>query len=180
MGRPEMVFRIKEWSLKTKTKLRYSEDVYLLSVLQDFLWAWAYFRTFKSDDSEEFLREIHAVLSGDTPNAALFKLCMGYIGPEEEAAKAVRLNPATAIIAASHIEGCPAEVIDPWTAYPIWAYHILTGVKNLSESQKQNCMQALVRSLPWAYEYFTAARLKDTDPEKYDELMRVAIEKWSF
>lgn len=177
MSNPEAVLELLEWSHANKTSLRYSLDVYLPAIYQDISAAWRYFQRYGKVEEKEFFDILWEAYGGKgrglTPQSALLQ----YIQEGGEPDKQIMLNPKTAIAAA--ILSKNINLCINWITYPKWAYHILRELsKYMTDAQKQTAMQALVRILPWTYQYMVDTRLREKSPSIYQTYMSVAATKW--
>lgn len=177
LSNPEAVLELLDWSRANKTGLRYSLDVYLPAIYQDISAAWRYFQRYDKVDEHEFFDILWEAYGGErrslTPQGALLR----YIQRGGEPDSQVSLNPKTAIAAA--ILSKNIELCINWVTYPKWAYHILKEMgKYMTDEQKQTAMQALIRILPWTYQYMVDTHLREKSPSIYQTYMSVAATKW--
>ena len=178
---PESVLKLLEWSFASKTPLRYAEDIYLRAIMQDFTCAWAYFRKFRNGNADEFLKNIRKIHCRDnpmSPQGAFYKLCFEKRPLSEPMLNLLKLEPKIALLTTILFDECPRYILDAWAPYPNWAYHILINIEDLSNDISQNCLQSLIRALPWMYQYLHDIRQKERSEPAYNKLMATAVAKW--
>lgn len=181
MSNPEYALKILTWAAEESLSLRYSEEAYSVSVYRDISCAWIYFRDFLGKSAEEFFAHMKALYAKERqPSAqkAFFEVCFEDKALSGTALNILRLDPQIALMTAISCEKCPCTILRPWTTYPRWAYHILVNVQDLPPEMNQNCLQTLIRALPWLYQYLRDTGLAGTDIKQYNTLMSVAVKKW--
>lgn len=181
LSSPEYSLKILEWSFATKTPLHYSEEAYLHSVYEDFSCGWAYHKKFRGGGSAEFLesmRAVHCADAGESPQGAFYKLCFEGIPLSRPTLNIVKLHPKISVMTALLFPECPHDILITWSEYPVWAYHILTNLREIPPEIAQNCIQTLVRALPWLYQYLTEINQKERENSSYNRLMSIAVRKW--
>ena len=182
LNSPEIVLRLMEWSLGTKTPLRFGEDAYLHSIMSDMLCAWSYFKNFKGGGVSGFLSLIDEYHAGDyphTPQNAILQLFIGNAKLSEPLIKLISLAPKPAIMAAIMFEGFPRQSLLQWAEYPQWAYNILMNVPSPTNEVAGACMESLLRCLPWLHQYFKDIGQKNRNREIYTKLMNIAVKRWN-
>lgn len=181
LSSPESSLKMLEWSFATKTPLHYGENAYLHSVYEDFSCAWAYHRKFRGGDAAAFLnlmKEIHCADSPESPQGAFYRLCFDGVPMSRPTLNIVKLHPKISLMTAVLFPECPPDILLTWSEYPVWAYNIMSNLDGLPEELAQNCMQTLVRALPWLYQYLTVINQKERENSSYNRLMSVAVRKW--
>lgn len=180
LSHPDAVLELQEWAFATKQTLRYSLDVYTPAIYQSLLTAWRFVLRFSPTDESEFfsvMQEAHRIYGmKNTHEGALLRLIQ--TGNDSQQVRSMLAeHPRTAIIGATLLKD--TELLTRWLQYPQWAYHALKYVgAHMTPNQTQMAFQALVRILPWAYQYLAESGLKDTDPITYNSHMAIAKNKW--
>ena len=180
LSHPEAILELFEWSAANKHPLRYSMDVYLPSIYKDISSAWRYFQRFEPIDKDTFfatLGEAYRLNSLDVaPQGGLLRLLRDN-NTTKANLRAIALHPKTAIAAAYLLE--KPKLVGEWMDFPKWAYHILKFLHPiLTPEDKEHCIHAMVRVLPWMYQAVEDTNLKTTSPELYNKYLNVATTKW--
>jgi len=181
LSHPEAILELFEWSASNKNPLRYSMDVYLPAIYQDISAAWRYFQRFEPLSKDDFfaaLGEAYRLNSLDVaPQGALLRLLRDN-NTTKANLRAVSLHPKTAIAAAYLLD--KPKLAQEWMDFPKWAYHIVKFLyPQLTKEDKEHCLHAMVRVLPWMYQVAEDTNLKTTEPLMYNSFMNVAATKWT-
>lgn len=180
LSHPEAVLELQEWAFAMKQTLRYSMDVYLPAIYQSLISAWKFFSRFSPVSESEFfsiMKEAHKVYGVTATHEGALISLLEDNNDSQQVRGLLSTHPRTALIGALVTED--TSILEKWLTYPQWAYHALKYLSNkLSEEQQQQCYQALVRLLPWAYQYFKEAGIYKNDKACYESHMSIATVKW--
>lgn len=177
---PEYALKIIEWSSKENKRLRFVEKIYSNSIERDISCGWLYFREYLGKSAEEYVTHMKAVYEKFkwlTPQSEFFSLCFENKPLTAVVAQTIKLDPKTALMTKIAWTDCPTSVLTPWITYPQWAYHILTNVE-VDAKMTESCIQTLIRSLPWLYQYLEDINMSEINISEYNRLMATGIMKW--